>query len=775
MPLAEATNQIEGGGNLDVEASASLSYSGTSMSVCLGFEVSYWTMVGGVFPMTISGAIDACPSAEIKTYKAGYTASSGETSLTFETTPNLSTSFTLSVGVGNNDVSAGAYGSAVLIGFNDTLKSTINLKPSTGALTYSHTGVYSNSSLSGEAGVYAKAYFIKYNFPFIEWDGFNWNQVTLFSDSVPVASNVSATVEGYQATMSYDYVDSNGVSERGSTYVWKRASSATGTATEISGSNSSSYKLTEADANMYLQPCVTPSNGDKSGTQVCGNLVAVGQLARLWSGSGYSKTNVNIAYEKSTSGTCFNLSDFSFNDLLSSYKIYAPASYQVKYNFYKDANCTGTNTLSGTVAAGSSANNSSLGSANDQNASSVKFTFQETVSATTPDVVISENKATASYTFSAQDTESQSESGSTYQWYRASNASGSGSATISGATSKTYTLTPSDSDMFLRFCVTPSNGFSTGGQSCSGWKDVGHVVKLYKDSSYGGTSVAVAYQKSPSNTCFNLTSYSFNDALSSYKWATDTGSATLTFYKDINCSGSSTTSTAASNSSVSVSSMGSSWNDVVSSFKVSYTTTVSSSTPAVSFSGNLAVASYTFSDTSGKTESGSTYQWYRASTSSETGTAISGATSSSYALTSSDNNKFLRVCVTPSNGRMSGAQVCSSGKSVGNLISLYSDANLGGASVSFPYSPGGCSCGPNAEGYTTCEISAGSCYNLEDYTFSNVMSSYAFSGSNREVVFFSDKDCSSVLFKGTGSSSLSSSYDNKASSFYILPTSSACQ
>jgi hypothetical protein len=503
--------------------------------------------------------------------------------------------------------------------------------------------------------------------------------------------------------------------------------------------------------------------------------VAVGQLARLWSGSNYSKTNVNIAYERSTSGTCFNLSSFSFNDLLSSYKIYAPSSYQVKYNFYKDANCSGTNTLSGTVAAGSSANNSSLGSANDQNASSVRFSFQESVSATTPDVAISGNKATASYTFSAQDTESQSESGSTYQWYRASSASGSGSAAISGATSKSYTLTPLDSDMFLRFCVTPSNGFSTGGQSCSGWTDVGHVVKLYKDSSYGGTSVAIAYQKSPSSTCFNLTDYSFNDALSSYKWATDTGSATLTLYKDINCSGSSTTSTAASSSSVSVSSMGSSWNDVVSSIKVTYTTTVSISTPAISFSNNLAVASYTFSDTSGKTESGSSFQWYRASSSGETGSAISGATSSSYALTASDNNKFLRVCVTPSNGRMSGAQVCSSTKSVGNLVTLYSDTNLSGASVSFPYSPGGCTCGPNAEGYTTCAISAGSCYNLEDSSFGNVMSSYSFSGSNREVMFFADKSCSSFLFKGTGSTSLASDYDNRVSSFYVLPNSSVCQ
>jgi 1,4-alpha-glucan branching enzyme len=60
---------------------------------------------------------------------------------------------------------------------------------------------------------------------------------------------------------------------------------------------------------------------------------------------------------------------------------------------------------------------------------------------------------TASYTYS--DANGDEEGSSVYKWYRAEDANGKNEISISGATSKTYTLTADDRDKFIRFSVTP--------------------------------------------------------------------------------------------------------------------------------------------------------------------------------------------------------------------------------------------------------------------------------------------------------------------------------
>ncbi len=57
------------------------------------------------------------------------------------------------------------------------------------------------------------------------------------------------------------------------------------------------------------------------------------------------------------------------------------------------------------------------------------------------------------YTYS--DAESDAEGGTTFQWYRANDGSGSGSTAITGATAQTYTITTTDRNKFIRFKVTP--------------------------------------------------------------------------------------------------------------------------------------------------------------------------------------------------------------------------------------------------------------------------------------------------------------------------------
>ena len=63
--------------------------------------------------------------------------------------------------------------------------------------------------------------------------------------------------------------------------------------------------------------------------------------------------------------------------------------------------------------------------------------------------------------------------------------------------------------------------------------------------------------------------------------------------------------------------------------------------------GELLTGTYTFSDVNANTEATSTYRWLRADTSDGSYTAISGATSISYTITSDDLNKYLKFEVTP--------------------------------------------------------------------------------------------------------------------------------
>ncbi|WP_216093247.1 GNAT family N-acetyltransferase, partial [Candidatus Marithrix sp. Canyon 246] len=67
---------------------------------------------------------------------------------------------------------------------------------------------------------------------------------------------------------------------------------------------------------------------------------------------------------------------------------------------------------------------------------------------------------TGSYTYA--DAESDSQNGTSFQWYHSDDASGTNKAAISGATSETYVLSNADIDKFISFEVTPVNANSSG-------------------------------------------------------------------------------------------------------------------------------------------------------------------------------------------------------------------------------------------------------------------------------------------------------------------------
>ena len=65
-------------------------------------------------------------------------------------------------------------------------------------------------------------------------------------------------------------------------------------------------------------------------------------------------------------------------------------------------------------------------------------------------------------TYNYYDAQSDSENGSTFQWYTSINTSGGNKTAISGATLKTYTLKTSELGKYISFKVTPKNVNATG-------------------------------------------------------------------------------------------------------------------------------------------------------------------------------------------------------------------------------------------------------------------------------------------------------------------------
>ncbi|MEW5849953.1 MAG: jacalin-like lectin [Myxococcota bacterium] len=179
-------------------------------------------------------------------------------------------------------------------------------------------------------------------------------------------------------------------------------------------------------------------------------------------------------------------------------------------------------------------------------------------------LTVSGNQATGSYTLSGL------VDSSTFEWWRTSDTSQAG--TVVG-TSSTHTLNGTDSNKYLRFCVTPYNESQSGTQVCSDWVSVGKLVSFYDSTNYEGTAIHVAYGKAGSGTCFNMSSFGFNNLASSFKFrAPATANGALFLFKDGGCSGTSKSYSITANTTFSISSIGqmigSGWNNEISSFGV---------------------------------------------------------------------------------------------------------------------------------------------------------------------------------------------------------------
>ena len=556
------------GATVGYASSLALSSSSLSLDIpCVTLAEAESTVMIVVVPVTLGLSAEACPGLSLSS-SGSY--SSTQSSISFTGTPSLSADLTASVGVGVSGFSVGAEVGVTLISLALPVTSSMSFVPSTKALTYANAGTLTLESLAGSVSLYAKAWPLKYTYTLFDWDGIGGSWV-IFSDSVPTAASATATISDFQASGTYTFTDPSNLDDSGSSYVWYRASDASGTGS-TSISTAQNRSLSTDDNGKYLKFCVTPRNGVNTGAQACSGWTSVGHIAELFTAGSSGGTNLSVAYEHSLSGTCINVNTAAFNDQASSLQFYAPTSSSATLWLFQHADCGGDSTSVGASANSHTPMDSmrlSLGDAWNDSVSSIMVVYGETVSAEDVSVTVSGNKATSSHSFVSNS--NLEEDGTTYYWQRAIYGDGYGAATINSSNSDTHALVAADNDQYLRICVTPSNGYTTGSATCSGWTHVGHVVSMYKDSSYGNTDVSIAYEKAGSGNCYNLGTYSFNDAMSSFKFfPPSSSSATFQVFYDSNCSGNGAYYTESASGAYLMSSLNSYWNDNASSFKVTW-------------------------------------------------------------------------------------------------------------------------------------------------------------------------------------------------------------
>ena len=85
---------------------------------------------------------------------------------------------------------------------------------------------------------------------------------------------------------------------------------------------------------------------------------------------------------------------------------------------------------------------------------------------------------TLTATFDFTDADGDIASGTTYQWYRASDAMGTNSVAIAGATNSTFIPTSAEAGLFVKVEITPNDGFDFGVAASSDWIEVASVFLL---------------------------------------------------------------------------------------------------------------------------------------------------------------------------------------------------------------------------------------------------------------------------------------------------------
>jgi P2-related tail formation protein len=437
------------------------------------------------------------------------------------------------------------------------------------------------------------------------------------------------------------------------TYQWQRCNAFAGECVNISGATSSSYTPVATDVGNTIQAVVDASNttGSASATTLVSSIVT-GAPGNMAAPSLSSSSPVEGTSLSSSSGTwagypsptfayqwedCNTAGESCSNIAGATSSSYTPASSDVGHTLR--VKVTATNSVG--------ANTAMTEASNVVVPPAPVNSMAPAVSPATPQQGVLESSTNGTW--------SNSPTSYTYQWEDC-NSSGGSCSNISGATSSSYTPTPTDVGHTLRLIVTATNaggsGKATSGASnvvvppapvnstlpsVSGTTEEGQVLTA-SNGSWSNSPTSYSYQWARCNTsgesCANIS----GATSSSYTLAAgDVGHKLRVEVTATNAGGSGS----ATSEPTAV---------------VVPPAPVSSVLPVISSSSpQQGVAESTTNGTWSNSPTSYSYQWEDCNSAGEACTNVSGATSSSYTPVEGDVGHKLRVKVTAANAGGSGS------------------------------------------------------------------------------------------------------------------------
>lgn len=296
-------------------------------------------------------------------------------------------------------------------------------------------------------------------------------------NTAPTAGTLNysgAFLVGQTVTINYIYADTQNDAEGLTSFQWQRATTSTGTGvTDIEGAISPNYTLTSADAGLFIRAVVTPraSSGVLNGVAIAGGYTQV-DLASAPFASNIALSGI-FSQGSSLTGSYI----YTGGTSIESTDPLSPTLYQ----WQSAATHTGLNitpaNLYGATAFGTTyiPQTDLLGrfirfgvrarDANGAQAANFVFTpWMGPITTAAEQIPVAQNVnynpnpgvgLTLRGSYSYFDANADPESGTTYQWFTATNANGSNQAPIAGATTRSYVPTNANTGLFIGLGVTP--------------------------------------------------------------------------------------------------------------------------------------------------------------------------------------------------------------------------------------------------------------------------------------------------------------------------------
>ncbi|RIJ47164.1 hypothetical protein D1614_15510 [Maribellus luteus] len=518
-------------------------------------------------------------------------------------------------------------------------------------------------------------------------------------DNAPLATNVTqsgmATL-GNTLTGNYTYYDANGDQEGASTFQWYYATGSDGSsATAISGATGRSYALSNVDLGKFVGFAVT--SVARTGT-------LLGSEVKVLPFSGPVTDNAPVATNVAQSGTAK-----VGETLTGSYSYFdadGDAQGTTTFKWYRSASSNGSSAtvISGATGISYTLSNSDFGKyigfavtpvAVEGVSPGIEVKAATFVGLVTDDAPVASNVTqsgiakvgstlTGNYTYS--DANNDPQGTSVFKWYRSASSSGSSATVISGTTGSSYVLSNSDFGKYIGFAVIP---VAITGTSLGSEVKVAAFAGPVTDEAPVASNVTQSGISKVGSTLTGNYTYSDVDGnaegVSVFKWyrsASSNGSSATIISGATGRNYTLRSSDIGQYIGFSVTPVASAGTLIGNEVKVvTFSGPVTDDAPVasnVTQTGSLSVGSvltgsYSYSDANGDAQGASTFKWYRATSAAGAGAAaISGATGSTYTLTSADVGKYIGFAVTPvaTTGALLGSEVKASAFA-GPVIYLY--------------------------------------------------------------------------------------------------------